>query len=104
MRKPKPCTVHWGRISMANNGNLRPFNTLTPEQRREISRKGGKASGAARRKKRERVEQELAERTADLLEMQRTISLLLANSKALAAASGNNGRSPRSRHKHIYRC
>lgn len=34
---------------MANIENLRPFNTLPPEQRREISRKGGIASGKKRR-------------------------------------------------------
>lgn len=45
---------------MANEQNLRPFNTMTPEQRREISQKGGKASGAARRAKRERINAEKA--------------------------------------------
>ena len=34
---------------MANNRTLRPFNTLSPEERREISRKGGIASGERRR-------------------------------------------------------
>ena len=33
---------------MANIGNLRPFNTLSPEEHREISRKGGIASGKKR--------------------------------------------------------
>lgn len=36
-----------------NNGrsreNLRPFNTMPPEERREIARKGGIASGERRR-------------------------------------------------------
>ena len=36
-------------ISTANNQNLRPFNTLPPEERREIARKGGIASGKRRR-------------------------------------------------------
>lgn len=36
-------------ISTANNRNLRPFNTLPPEERREIARKGGIASGERRR-------------------------------------------------------
>lgn len=36
-------------ISTANNQNLRPFNTLPPEERREIARKGGIASGERRR-------------------------------------------------------
>lgn len=34
---------------MPNNQNLRPFNALPPEERREISRKGGIASGERRR-------------------------------------------------------
>lgn len=37
------------RNDMANNENLRPFNTLPPEELREISRKGGLASGKRRR-------------------------------------------------------
>lgn len=34
---------------MPNNQNLRPFNTLTPEEHRELSRRGGIASGERRR-------------------------------------------------------
>lgn len=34
---------------MANNGNLRPLNTLPPDELREICRKGGIASGERRR-------------------------------------------------------
>ena len=40
---------------MANEQNLRPFNTLPPDRHRELSQRGGKASGEARRKKRERI-------------------------------------------------
>jgi hypothetical protein len=36
---------------MANEQNLNPFGTLTENEQREISSKGGKASGEARRKK-----------------------------------------------------
>ena len=36
---------------MANEKNLKPFNKRSVKERREISRKGGKASGEARRKK-----------------------------------------------------
>lgn len=36
---------------MANEQNLNPFGTLTENKQREISSKGGKASGEARRKK-----------------------------------------------------
>lgn len=38
---------------MANEKNLIPFNQRTESERREISRKAGKASGEARRKKRD---------------------------------------------------
>ena len=34
-----------------NESNLRPFNELTEEEQREIARKGGIASGEARRRK-----------------------------------------------------
>ena len=39
---------------MANEQNLIPFTKRTPEEHRELSRKGGIASGEARRKKKER--------------------------------------------------
>lgn len=45
MSKPRKAEV----ISTANTQNLRPFNTLPPEERREIARKGGIASGKRRR-------------------------------------------------------
>ncbi len=32
-----------------NTGNLRPFNTMPPEEHRELSRRGGIASGERRR-------------------------------------------------------
>lgn len=32
-----------------NNENLRPFDTLSPEEHRELSRRGGIASGERRR-------------------------------------------------------
>lgn len=35
------------------NENLKPFNERTEEEQRELARKGGKASGEARRKKRD---------------------------------------------------
>lgn len=50
---------------MANTDNLKPFNTMPPERQRELSRRGGKASGAARRAKRERIEQEKAAQKAE---------------------------------------
>lgn len=39
---------------MANEQNLIPFTKRTPEEHRELSRKGGIASGVARRQKKER--------------------------------------------------
>lgn len=38
--------------------NLKPFGTLSPERQKVISAKGGKASGAARKARRERIEAE----------------------------------------------
>lgn len=87
---------------MANNQNLRSFATLTPEQRREISRKGGQASGAARRRKRELAEEELAYRLADLMESNRRVQLICAQAMMLHKAMGSP-RGARSRHKYIYR-
>lgn len=36
-----------------NNGNLKPYGELTEAEQRELTRKGGIASGAARRRKRD---------------------------------------------------
>lgn len=36
-------------VATASIDNLRPFNTLQPEEHRELSRRGGIASGARRR-------------------------------------------------------
>ena len=38
---------------MANEQNLKPFSELTESEQREIRSKGGKASGKARRKRKE---------------------------------------------------
>ena len=79
--------------------NLRPFNTLPPEQLREISRKGGKASGAARRKKRCMVEAELAKLCAEEMQLHRKAQLI---SMAARELSGG-GRGDSFRHKYIYK-
>ena len=55
---------------MANEQNLRPLNTRTKKERREIAIKAGKASGEARRQKKTMKEQ------AELL-----LSLSVKNSK-----------------------
>ncbi len=49
---------------MANEGNLKPFSERTEREQREIRRKGGKASGRARRKK--KTMQELMKATLEL--------------------------------------
>ena len=38
---------------MATTENLKPFNELTEDEQRELAKKGGKASGKARRRKKE---------------------------------------------------
>lgn len=50
---------------MANEQNLIPFNTLPADRHRVLSQKGGKASGTARRAKRERIEAEKAAQAAN---------------------------------------
>ena len=50
---------------MANEQNLIPFNTLPEDRHRELSQRGGKASGAARRAKRERINAEKAAQAAE---------------------------------------
>lgn len=79
--------------------NLRPFNTLPPEQLREISRKGGKASGAARRRKRDMVEAELAKLCAEEMQLHRKAQLISMAAKELSG--GRRGDS--FRHKYIYK-
>lgn len=43
-----------------NESNLKPFNTLTEEEQRELARKGGIASGEARRRKKTLKEELIA--------------------------------------------
>ena len=50
---------------MENAQNLIPFSELPKDRHRELSRKGGLASGAARRRKREAIQKAKAERAAD---------------------------------------
>lgn len=84
---------------MANNQNLRSFASLPPEQLREISRKGGKASGAARRRKRCMVEAELAKLCAEEMQLHRKAQLIGLAAKELTG--GHRGDS--FRHKYIYK-
>lgn len=50
---------------MANEQNLVPFSELPKDRHRELSRKGGIASGAARRRKRETIEKAKIEQAAN---------------------------------------
>ena len=50
---------------MANEQNLIPFSELPKDRHRELSRKGGIASGAARRRKREAVQKAKIEQATD---------------------------------------
>lgn len=45
-----------GRTMKETNKNLIPLNQRSPEERREIARKGGIKSGESRRRKREEIE------------------------------------------------
>lgn len=45
--------------------NLRPFSTMTPEQHKALSSKGGKASVAARARRKEQVEYIKAQKRAE---------------------------------------
>lgn len=61
---------------MANEQNLKPFNTLSADKHRALSRRGGKASGAARRAKRERITRLKEERAAELDLISECVKLL----------------------------
>lgn len=50
---------------MANEQNLVPFSELPKDRHKELSRKGGIASGAARRRKREAIEKAKIEQAAN---------------------------------------
>lgn len=51
--------------TVANEQNLIQFNAMTEDRHRELSQRGGKASGEARRKKRERINAEKAAQAAE---------------------------------------
>ena len=50
---------------LANEQNLIPFSELPKDRHRELSRLGGLASGAARRRKREAIQKAKIEQAAD---------------------------------------
>ena len=49
---------------MSKEDNLVPFSAMSRERHRELSAKGGRASGAARRAKRDRIRQAVEEQLA----------------------------------------
>ena len=70
---------------MANKlDNLRSFGTMSPEQHKAISSKGGKASGAARRAKRDRIRAEEAKIIAERTMEDEIPRILLKQTKILA--------------------
>ena len=50
---------------MANEQNLIPFSELPKDRHRELSQRGGLASGAARRRKREAIQKAKIKQAAD---------------------------------------
>lgn len=66
---------------MANENNLIPFSERTPEERRELGRKGGIASGMARRAKRDAIKQMVIEKKAEAEVLQAEIELFKLLSK-----------------------
>lgn len=79
---------------MANEQNLRPFDTLTEKEQREIRSKGGKASGEARKQRadlRKALETLLEGKTPNGTTYQEDVALgLLQN-----AINGKKGGNPK---------
>lgn len=73
---------------MANEKNLRPFNTLTESEQRRIRRKGGKASGAKRRQLKTLAEELRALLSVDIVSLKgRKMNTQTAISTALINAA-----------------
>ena len=73
---------------MANEKNLRPFNTLTESEQRRIRRKGGKASGAKRRQLKTLAEELRALLSEDVVDVKgRKMNTQTAISTALIKAA-----------------
>ena len=68
---------------MANRQNLIPFNKMTVDRHRELSSKGGKASGAARRARKAQIEQHKIALAADNQLFRETVSILCECTKLL---------------------
>ena len=71
---------------MANERNLKPFNTMPPDVQRELSRRGGLASGAARRAKRDRIIELAIEKQADILALSDLTAMLREEMRSIATA------------------
>lgn len=99
---------------MANNENLKPFDTLTEKEQREIRSKGGKASGEARRAKKTMkemldylLEKEINNKQGEKVNTQEAITLALlkqalnGNVKAYEVIRDTIGEKPTEQHKVI---
>ena len=62
----KPADVNPSTSREISNANLIPFDKMTPERLLFLSAKGGKASGEARRKKRDQIEARKVELMAQI--------------------------------------
>lgn len=74
---------------MSGKQNLIPFNKLTADRHRELSQKGGKASGAVRRAKRERIEAAKVAQAADNELYRDSVAIMRECAKLLKNASQN---------------
>ena len=72
---------------MSRLDNLKPFNTMPPEEHRALSVRGGIASGAARRRKRAAIEQEKIRNAALREQRHENVEILRAAAKLLLRAS-----------------
>lgn len=69
---------------MANEQNLQPFSMMDKDRLREISRRGGVASGAARRQKRDRINEAKINRAADEALFREGLAMISTVSKLVA--------------------
>ena len=72
---------------MSGKENLIPFNKLPADRHRELSQKGGRASGTARRARRERIEAAKIAQTADHELYRDSVELLRESAKLLKKSS-----------------
>lgn len=69
-----------------NTQNLKPFNTMTAEEHRELSRRGGIASGKRRREQRQYIEECKLQDKAHREQDRESIELLYKTAKMYVMA------------------